>query len=54
MQAFSQLLQPFDDARPRTINQIGVDPDDTIRSDRRRRGEIAPQIGLLNQFAAVT
>src|SRR5262245_45535617 len=53
MQPFGQLLQSFDDARTRTINQVGSDPDYSIRPDGGRRGEIAPQIGLLDQLGAV-
>ena len=53
MQPFGQLLQSFDDARPRTINQVGSDPDYSIRPDGGSRGEIAPQIGLPDQLGAV-
>src|SRR5215471_17741447 len=53
MQTFGQLLQSFDDARPRTINHVGRDPDYPIRPDGGRRAEIAPQVGLLDQLGAV-
>src|SRR5215468_7677947 len=53
MQPFGQLLQSFDDARPRTINQVGSDPDYSIRPDSESHGEIAPQVGFLDELGAV-
>src|SRR5262249_12683477 len=53
MQPFGQLLQSFDDARPRTINQVGSDPDYSIRPDGGSRGEITPQLGFLDELGAV-
>src|SRR5262245_27985207 len=53
MQPFGQLLHSFDDARPRTINQVGSDPDYSIRPDGGSRGEIAPQVGFLDELHAV-
>src|SRR5262245_25712808 len=53
MQSFGQLLQPFDDARPGAINQVGGDPDYSIRPDGGSRSEIAPQVGFLDELGAV-
>src|SRR5262245_17731868 len=53
MQSFGQLFQSFDDARPRTINQVGSDPDYSIGLDGGSRGEVAPQVGFLDELGAV-